>query len=234
MKATTVVPIGAGQAANAVSSAASNSPIESLISLGITQTQAQAAYVYAFDSQKPGFALIASLGPKRSFREVEVAEISQAVSAFHASRQTAIVLHDRAWADWRFADFPEFREGRFETVVSLPLIDATSVVGLVHFCRAPSAPVRPADLSFLIELSRPIAALVVASAIQEQLQRTNQLLADRKLLDRAKGMIQAEFGWTEEQAYMHIRRLSRQQRTPMRDIARRVIQSSKDRLEASA
>jgi AmiR/NasT family two-component response regulator len=48
-------------------------------------------------------------------------------------------------------------------------------------------------------------------------------LADRKLLDRAKGLLQASFQWTEEEAYLHLRRTSRQRRTPMRDIAREVI-----------
>jgi AmiR/NasT family two-component response regulator len=49
-------------------------------------------------------------------------------------------------------------------------------------------------------------------------------------VERAKGILQAEFGWTEEEAYLHVRRLSRQNRLPMREIAINVIESREIRL----
>lgn len=60
------------------------------------------------------------------------------------------------------------------------------------------------------------------------LRRENQLLekrlAERKIMERAKGLLQLHYGWTEEDAYYHLRRTSRQQRTPMSVIAQRVIE----------
>ena len=74
-------------------------------------------------------------------------------------------------------------------------------------------------------------ALLTTSTLREELQKAaRQLLADRKLLDRAKGLLQETLGWSEEEAYLHIRRLSRQHRTPMRQIARQVIQAGAARL----
>ena len=55
------------------------------------------------------------------------------------------------------------------------------------------------------------------------IERLSRKLADRKLFDRAKGLLQAGNQWTEEQAYLHLRRTSQQRRTPMRDIAREII-----------
>jgi GAF domain-containing protein len=49
-------------------------------------------------------------------------------------------------------------------------------------------------------------------------------LAERKLVERAKGLLQEKYGWTEEEAYYYIRRTSRQQRTPMGSIAQRIIE----------
>jgi hypothetical protein len=213
-------------------SAESTKPIESLISLGIAQTLSQGAYVYAFDEEKPA-TLIAFLGPKPSSSD-GVPRMNRKTSALHESRRTPIVIRERAAADGRFADLPEFRDGLFQGVISLPLVESGAGVGLVNFCRAESAPVVLADLSFLIELSSPLAALVSVSAVKRQLLRATQLLEERKLLDRAKGLVQSELGWTEEQAYLHIRRLSRNQRTPMREIAKRLIQSSRDRLDSAS
>lgn len=44
------------------------------------------------------------------------------------------------------------------------------------------------------------------------------------MLERAKGLIQAQFEWSEEQAYLHLRNLSRRRRTPLREIATEVIE----------
>jgi|HubBroStandDraft_1064217.scaffolds.fasta_scaffold148324_2 AmiR/NasT family two-component response regulator len=69
----------------------------------------------------------------------------------------------------------------------------------------------------------PAAAEV--EELRREIEKLTQKLAARRILERAKGILQAEFGWTEEEAYLHVRRLSRQNRTPMREIAINVIES---------
>ena len=64
-----------------------------------------------------------------------------------------------------------------------------------------------------------------AETLRREIEKLMQKLAARRILERAKGILQAEFGWTEEEAYLHIRRVSRQNRTPMREIAVNVIES---------
>jgi AmiR/NasT family two-component response regulator len=61
--------------------------------------------------------------------------------------------------------------------------------------------------------------------LRREIEKLTQKLAARKIVERAKGILQAEFGWTEEEAYFHVRRLSRQNRISMREIAVNVIES---------
>jgi AmiR/NasT family two-component response regulator len=105
---------------------------------------------------------------------------------------------------------------------------------MANFCRTEGASFRARELAFLVGLSAPLAALLTASTLREELERTAQQLADRKLLDRAKGLLQESLGWTEEESYLQIRRLSRQQRTPMREIARQVIDAGRQSWEVFA
>ena len=204
--------------------------IEPVIELAITQANGQGAYVYQFDLQSARASLVAFVGPA-PFKAAGVRppQLSGSVAAFHSRRHTPIVLQDGAAADWRFAELPEFQGGRFEGVVSVPLVDAAEVVGMVDFCRAERAAIRPKELAFLFGLSLPLAALLKASTLREELQKMAQLLADRKALDRAKGLLQEALGWSEEHAYLHMRRLSRQQRMPMREIARQLIEAGGQR-----
>jgi len=50
-------------------------------------------------------------------------------------------------------------------------------------------------------------------------------LETRKVVERAKGIMQAKFGLTEEEAYLKLRNESRRLRRPMRDLAEAVILS---------
>ncbi|MDE3160431.1 MAG: ANTAR domain-containing protein, partial [Acidobacteriota bacterium] len=48
-------------------------------------------------------------------------------------------------------------------------------------------------------------------------------LEARKLIERAKGILQQKYGLTEEEAYLRLRNESRRLRRPMRDLAEAVI-----------
>jgi ANTAR domain len=145
------------------------------------------------------------------------------------NRKTPVVLRSQAASDSRFADFPEFQAAHFDGVVSVPLLVSGETIGLANFCHVGDAPMSASALSFLMRLGLPLGALLIAS-LRDRLERAAQDLADRKLLERAKGLLQAHFQWTEEDAYLRIFRLSRRCRTPMRNIAQLVIESSVESL----
>ena len=192
-----------------------------LLELALMQTNGAGAYIYTFDPGEP-FARLAAwagLAPANSdWRNLKT-------PGHLLQRPSAVVLHERAADDWRFEQLPEFRKHRFPGVASIPLQDAGEVVGVANFCRSVAAPLPPRELSFLLSLSLPLGALLNTAAIRGRLERATRLLADRKLLARAKGLLQANLGCTEEEAYLHIRRLSRQAGAPMRDIARELIEA---------
>jgi GAF domain-containing protein len=208
--------------------------IEPVIELAITQANAQGAYVYRFDRESGRASLSAFVGPTPFAGTARLTELSGLVVAFHLDRRTPIVIHQNVVADWRFAIFPEFKSDRFDGAVSVPLIAPTGVVGMANFCRIEGTSFKARELAFLVGLSAPLGALLTTSTLREELERTARQLADRKLLDRAKGLLQESLGWTEEEAYLQIRRLSRQQRTPMREIARQVIDAGSKRSEVFA
>jgi hypothetical protein len=191
-------------------------PISALLDLGILQARAQGAYVYRFDRAGADATLVAFAGhPPENVSE----RLTSGIARLHWNRKTPMVLQSQAALDGRFADFPEFRAARFDGVISVPLLDSGETFGLANFCRIGEASISARVLSFLMSLSLPVGALLVASTLRDRLQKATQDLVDRKFLERAKGLLQTRFHWTEEDAYLRIRRLSRSRRTPMRDIA---------------
>jgi hypothetical protein len=198
------------------------SAISPLLDLAILQTRVQGAYVYRFGRSGAEATLIAFVGP---LPEKQPYVLPPALASLHSNRKSPVVLRSQAASDWRFIGFPELDTGRYNGIVSVPLLDSGDAVGLANFCLAGDDPLRASALSFLMNLSLPLGTLLIASALKDQLQKAHQDLVDRKVVERAKGILQSCCGWTEEEAYLRIRNLSRRNRTPMRKIAELVIES---------
>lgn len=70
--------------------------------------------------------------------------------------------------------------------------------------------------------------------LHSELAIVNERLGKRKLIERAKGLLQVEHGLDEQQAYEHLRRLSRQRRIRMSDIAKDLLGTSPVSLAGSS
>jgi hypothetical protein len=204
-------------------------PIAPLLEVTLSQANAQGVYLYRFDQGEVAARLVSSVGQPVGAQARSLLLHGKAASQ-HLARTSPIVLHQAAWEDWRFTALPEFQRNRFEGVASIPLRSAGLVVGMANVCRSRTALWKPAELSFLLSLSLPVAALLIAEeakrSLQDEVERLTRQLAGRKLVERAKGLLQERFEWSEEQAYLYLRRSSRQRRTPMRDVAQEIIQEA--------
>jgi GAF domain-containing protein len=184
----------------------------------LTSSGADGAYVYHFETGGAAAQLAAWAGPPP---DPQYTSVEGRIAREHFERESPLVLHDEAWSDRRFAAFPEFSVQLFAGVVSVPLTHSNTRTGLLNVCRLQPASLAAGEAAFLFGLNLPLGALLASTT---ENQKLSEQLADRKLFDRAKGVLQARFGWTEEQAYLHLRRTSRQRRTAMREIATDVIE----------
>ena len=69
-----------------------------------------------------------------------------------------------------------------------------------------------------------IAHFDAHSALREELEKTRTQLADRKTIEKAKGMLMKHQGCDEEQAYQTLRKLAMDRGQKMPDVARNVIE----------
>jgi uroporphyrinogen-III synthase len=80
-----------------------------------------------------------------------------------------------------------------------------------------------------MRLISAIGFLVGAEIELARLEEANSSLAEqletRKIVERAKGILQRDFALSEEQAYLTLQRQSRQRRKPMKEIAEAIVLS---------
>jgi signal transduction protein with GAF and PtsI domain len=194
-----------------------------LLEICLAQTNAQGAYVYQLNPDAGVLELVAWRGPRPTEIQSYQVQVDRKATVWYLGVSIDTVIEAGAWRDWRFQNLPECLHNRFESAVSVPILEDGQLAGIANFCRQQAGSFGNKEVAFLGGLSLPLGSLLTGPA---ELERLNQKLADRKLLDRAKGILQSRFGWSEEESYYYLRRTSRQSRKPMRDIARHVIQNS--------
>jgi len=211
---------------------ANHSALVPLLEFALSESNAQGAYLYSIDLRNAIATLVVWSGlPPAAATSVDLQ--GRAVQSRFWQRAPVVFRAD-AWKSAIFKELPEFRQNRFEGVVSAPLLDSGQVIGRFNLCQSEPVALNPREFSSVLNLSFPIAALLAATSARDtlgrEIEKLTRQLADRKLFERAKGIIHARFDCTEEQAYFCIRNLSRRRRTPMRQIAAEIVATSGSRL----
>ena len=174
--------------------------IHPLLELSLAQTNSQGAYLYRLDRDPDGLELLTWSGRAASDIESFDVELRPQAAAWHRENLTAVILDRDAWSDWRFERFPEFLHNRFQAAASVPLLDRGAVVGIVNICRLAPGAYQPRESAFLRSLSLPLGALLSHATarvkLESEVEELSRKLADRKLFDRAKGLLQVSYQWT--------------------------------------
>src|SRR5271163_523635 len=149
--------------------------------------------------------------------------VGQGITGWVAEHHEPVAISDRAAQDPRFQFFHELPEDSYEAFLSVPLMCRGRVVGAINLQhRLPHTYKRKE-----IRLISAIGLLVGAEIQLARMEQVNSNLADqlqtRKVVERAKGILQRELGLSEEQAYLALQQQSRQKRKPMREIAEAII-----------
>jgi response regulator NasT len=92
------------------------------------------------------------------------------------------------------------------------------------------------SIGYLVKPFQPpqlLAAVQVALAraaerreLKDSVEDLEAKLAARKVIERAKGKLMEQFGLTEEQAFVRMRRAAMDRQLPLAEIARRVLEST--------
>jgi GAF domain-containing protein len=120
--------------------------------------------------------------------------------------------------------YPELaRRSGLTSLLSVPLFTGQKVIGTLNIYTRERRWFTPEDIGFAKAVAGQAAlAFENARLISETLEIKRTLEA-RKVIERAKGILQYRHGMTEEQAYLDLRSESRRRRRPMRDLAEAII-----------
>jgi signal transduction protein with GAF and PtsI domain len=160
--------------------------------------------------------------------------VGQGVSGWVAGRKELAVIPRGAAFDPRFQLFNELPDGRCEAFLSLPLVGRGKLVGVLNVqCRAPHQ-FSEQEIGLVSAIGYLVGAEIEIAKLEEQNIELSKKLATRTLVERAKGILQADLRITEQEAYQKLQRQSQQMRRSMKQIAEAVVLSHALRIDGQA
>ncbi|MGA2150018.1 MAG: GAF domain-containing protein [Bryobacteraceae bacterium] len=208
--------------------------LQEVIALTVQATACDACLVYLLDrgSDEHDLVLRASQLPHKGAIGTLRIKAGEGVTGWVAEHKSPVVLASNAYNDPRFKVFQSLVEDTYEALLSVPLITGGDVIGVINVHhREPKKHTRDEStmLSFIGEqLGVAISRSQLARENERLMEETAEMrreLETRKLVERAKGILQLRYGISEEDAYFRLRNQSRRMRRPMKELAEAIILS---------
>jgi uroporphyrinogen-III synthase len=151
--------------------------------------------------------------------------VGQGITGWVAQHREPVAVARGAYNDPRFRVFNELPEDRFEAFLSVPLVSGGRLVGVINVQNRREHSYSKREIGLITTLGFLVGAEVERARLESQnLQLSDQLEA-RKIIERAKGILQRDLKVSEEDAYLTLQRESRQRRKSMKEVAEAVVLS---------
>ena len=178
---------------------------------------------FVYVSEENDLVLRASKNPHAEVVDRLKLRMGQGITGWVAEHKQPVAVAHEAFKDPRFQSFNELPEDRYEAFLSVPVLCRDKLVGVINVQHR-----QPHDYSRReIQLISTIGFLVGAEIEMARLEGENSQLSEqletRKVVERAKGILQRDLGLSEEEAYLALQRKSRQRRVSMKEIAEAIL-----------
>lgn len=151
--------------------------------------------------------------------------LGQGITGWVAEHLEPVAVSRNASQDPRFKFFNELPEDRYEAFLSVPLLSRGRSVGVINLQHRQPHVYTKRQVQLISMIGFLVGAEIELARLEGENSHLAQQLETRKLVERAKGILQRDLGLTEEQAYLALQRQSRQKRRSMKEVAEAVVLS---------
>jgi uroporphyrinogen-III synthase len=193
-------------------------------------TGCDACLVYLIEEESHDAVLRASQVPHAAEIGTLRIKVGEGVTGWVAAHNSVVALHANASADARFKKFPGLVEDTYEAFLSVPLVSSGNVIGVINVHHKEPHAHSPEEIALAAFIGEQLGGAIAKSRLADENSRLmeetlemRRQLESRKLVERAKGILQLRYSLTEEEAYLRLRNESRRLRRPMKDLAEAII-----------
>jgi uroporphyrinogen-III synthase len=201
-----------------------------VIGLTVQASDCDACLVYLIDHSSNEIVLRASQVPHANDLGNLRIKMGEGITGWVAEHKSVVALPSNAASDARFKRFQTLVEDTYQAFLSVPIVSGGELIGVINVHHRAPHDHSSEEISTLIFIGEQLGVTISKSLLEEEnvrlLEETQEMkreLETRKLMERAKGILQQNHNITEEEAYLRLRNQSRRLRRPIRELAEAII-----------
>ncbi|MDE1177813.1 MAG: uroporphyrinogen-III synthase [Edaphobacter sp.] len=195
--------------------------LERIVEFVTAVVPCDSCFIYVLEGDK--LLLRASKNPHEDVVDHLGIKLGQGITGWVAEHREPVVLASSASDDPRFKLFKNLPEDRFEALLSMPILCAGRVVGVINLQHRESYQHTTNEVRLLSTIGFLVGAEVERARLENENAQLAGRLEARKAVERAKGILQRDMKVGEEEAYRMMQRESRQRRKSMLEIAEAIL-----------
>lgn len=184
---------------------------------------ADSCFIYVLEGRQ--LVLRASKNPHPESVDNLRIPVGDGITGWVAERREVVAISQGAMRDRRFRGFSQLPEDSFEAFLSVPILAGGRLIGVLNLQHRARHQHSPLEVKLVSTIGHLVGAEIERARLDTEVTKLTGQLETRKLLERAKGILQRDLGLTEEQAYLKLQQESRRRRIPMKQVAEAVVLS---------
>jgi uroporphyrinogen-III synthase len=206
---------------------ATSDPLHSVLGqiVGFIETllRCDSCFIYVLEDKR--LMLRASKNPHPDVIDHLGLSVGQGITGWVAEHRKPVSIDAGALRDPRFQFFKDLPEDSFEAFLSVPILARGRLVGVVNVQHRQPHHYTSWEVQTISMVGFLVGAEIEMARLESEMSELSGQLETRKLVERAKGLLQRELDIDEDQAYRMMQKESRQRRKNMREIAEAIILS---------
>ena len=178
---------------------------------------------FIFVLEDDDLVLRASKNPHPEAMDRLKMRVGQGITGWVAQHREPVILSKNAFRDPRFKVFTELPEDNYEAMLSVPIISRGRVVSIINVQHKNPHAFSPREVKSISAIGHLVGAAIEMARLENEVTLLSDKLATRKVVERAKGIMQRELSISEEEAYAFLQKQARQRRKPMKEISEAIL-----------
>lgn len=192
-----------------------------IVEFATSVVKCDSCFIYVLENDE--LVLRASKNPHPEAVDRLKLKVGEGITGWVAEHREPVSLEENASEDSRFQLFNELPEDRFEAFLSVPVLSRGHLVAVINLQNRARHRYSDREIRLLSTIGFLVGAEIQMARLESENSQLSKKLESRKLVERAKGIMQRELKVSEEEAYLTLQRESRQRGKSMKDIAEAIL-----------
>ena len=199
--------------------------LQLIVNLISETMQAKVCSIMLVDRKRNELVLKAAKCTSKEYLQRPSLSVSKSLIGRVVKERTPLIVRDvMKEPGYQNADLAK-KEG-VKSLVSVPMIVKDDAIGVINVYSSEERVFSQEDIRTLCTVADQAALAIENTKLAMEAQESQEALQTRKLVDRAKSILEKQGGLKEEEAYRRLQQQSMRTRRSMREIAEAVILSS--------